>query len=248
MTITDSASAARYGLQTASLSASGDDTTDPTFVAPDAAGLLAGEQAMKPGPVLQVLQPNPSSTGTGAYPLTMLSYGAATPESLSPADRTAYASFIKYAANAGQVSGDAPGDLPAGYVPLPGALVAQDAAAEQSILNPPVAPAPTTPTPSAVTTPTSVLPDIADLGSPMIASPAATAPAAAKQKIRVVKPLPLSLVRTQAVPIGLVRWILPLALLFGLLSALAAAVLSWLGRTRVPKVAAEQSPNADPSP
>jgi hypothetical protein len=237
MTITDSASAARYGLQTASLSASGDDTTNPTFVAPNAAGILAGEQAMKPSSVLQVLQPNPSSTGTGAYPLTMLSYGATTPESLTPADRTAYAAFIKYAANAGQVSGDAPGDLPAGYVPLPGALVAQDTAAEQSILNPPVAPAATTPAPAAVTPLPLALPDIADLGSTMVtAAPAPTAPAAAgKQKIRYVKPVALSLVRTEGVPIGLVRWILPLALLFGLIAALAAAVLSWLGRTRKPK-------------
>jgi hypothetical protein len=237
MTITDSASAARYGLQTASLSASGDDATNPTFVAPNVAGILAGEQAMKPSSVIQVLQPNPSSTGTGAYPLTMLSYGATTPESLTPADRTAYAAFIKYAANAGQVSGDAPGDLPAGYVPLPGALVAQDTAAEQAILNPPVAPAATTPAPTAVTPPPLALPDIADLGSTMVTTaPAATAPAAAgKQKIRYVKPVALSLVRTEGVPIGLVRWILPLALLLGLIAALAAAVLSWLGRTRKPK-------------
>jgi hypothetical protein len=238
MTITDSASAARYGIQTASLSAAGDDTTTPTFVAPNAAGILAGEQAMKPSSVLQVLQPNPSSTGTGAYPLTMLSYGATTPESLTPADRTAYAAFIKYAANAGQVSGDAPGDLPAGYVPLPGALVAQDTAAEQSILNPPVAPAATTPAPTAVNSPVSALPDFSDLGSTMITSavPTAAAPAAAgKQKIRYVKPVALSLVRTEGVPIGLVRWILPLALLFGLIAALGAAVLSWLGRTRKPK-------------
>ena len=35
MSITDSASAARYGLQTASLSPAGDDTPDRTFVAPD---------------------------------------------------------------------------------------------------------------------------------------------------------------------------------------------------------------------
>jgi hypothetical protein len=250
MTITDSASAARYGLQTASLSASGDDGVNPTFVAPNAAGLLAGEQAMKPSSVLQVLQPNPSSTGTGAYPLTMLSYGVTTPESLTPAERTEYAAFIKYAANAGQISGDAPGDLPAGYVPLPGALVAQDTAAEQSILNPPVAPAATTPAPTAVTTPTSILPDISDLGSTMItaAAPAPTTPAAAKQKIRLVKPVALSLVRTQGVPIGLVRWILPLALLFGLIAALAAVVLSWLGRTRKPNGLPQQPPSAEASP
>jgi hypothetical protein len=238
MTITDTASAARFGLQAASLSAAGDDSANPTFVAPDKAGLLAGEQAMKPSSVIQVLQPDPTSTGTGAYPLTMLSYGVTTPESLTPAARTEYAAFIKYAANAGQISGDAPGELPAGYVPLPGALVAQDTAAEQSILNPPVAPAGATPAASAVTNPTSVLPDnISDLGSPMITSVAATpgAPPGSTQKIEVVKALPLGLVRTEAVPIGALRWILPLALLFGLLAGLAAAALSWFGRPRTPR-------------
>ena len=48
MTVTDSASAARYGLQAASLSRAGDDAapSNRVFVAPDTASLLAGEQAM----------------------------------------------------------------------------------------------------------------------------------------------------------------------------------------------------------
>ena len=158
-----------------------------------------------------------------------------------PGRAQAYAAFIKYAAKPGRSAGTRPGQLPPGYVPLPGALVAQDTAAEQSILNPPVAPAAAaTPAPTAVTTPASALPDISDPGSTMIASAAPTPTAstpAGKQKIRYVKPVALSLVRTEGVPIGLVRWVLPLALLFGLIAALAAAVLSWLGRTRKPKAA-----------
>jgi len=46
LSVTDSASAAQYGVQTASLSRAGDDSATPTFVAPDEQGLLAGEQAM----------------------------------------------------------------------------------------------------------------------------------------------------------------------------------------------------------
>ena len=57
MSITDSASAARYGLQTASLSRAGDDTANPAFVRPDAAGILAGEQAMTPSPCSGVSSP-----------------------------------------------------------------------------------------------------------------------------------------------------------------------------------------------
>ena len=69
--VTDSASAARYGLQTASLSAAGDDT-NPTFVPPTSASILAGEQAMKPSGVTGVLQTDPSTTNANAYPLSML--------------------------------------------------------------------------------------------------------------------------------------------------------------------------------
>ena len=58
ISITDSASAARYGLQTASLSRSGDDSAALTFVALDAAGILAGEQAMVLSSVSGVLQTN----------------------------------------------------------------------------------------------------------------------------------------------------------------------------------------------
>ncbi len=86
MSVTDSASAARYGLQTASLSPAGEDT-DPTFVAPDSASLLAGEQAMVTSSVPEVLETDPSSTAANAYPLTMLTYAAATPEKLNQSSR-----------------------------------------------------------------------------------------------------------------------------------------------------------------
>ena len=76
MSVTDSAAAAQYGLQAASLSPAGEDTPDRTFVAPDSASLLAGEQAMVPSKVPGVLQPDPTSTSADAYPLTMLTYAA----------------------------------------------------------------------------------------------------------------------------------------------------------------------------
>ena len=146
ISVTDSASAARYGLQTASLSAAGDDA-DPTFTAPTSAGILAGEQAMTPSPVPGVLQTDPSTTQPGAYPLTMLTYAATTPDTLDQPSRQNYSAFLRYAAGAGQVTGLDPGDLPAGYVPLPAALEAQTIAAAATVLNPP--PLPTTATAAA---------------------------------------------------------------------------------------------------
>ena len=139
MSVTDSAAAARYGLQAASLSPAGEDTPDRTFVAPDPASLLAGEQAMVPSKVAGVLQSDPTSTSADAYPLTMLTYAAATPKTLNETSRKNYAAFLRYAAGAGQVSGVQPGQLPAGYVPLPAALESQTLAAATTIATPPAA-------------------------------------------------------------------------------------------------------------
>jgi hypothetical protein len=133
LVVTDSASAAQYGLPTASLSAAGDDNSSRQFVAADATGLLAGAGAMKPSGVAGVQQPDLSTPGT--YPLTMLTYAAAQPASLSPSARANYASFLDYAGGPGQTPGTAFGQLPAGYVPLPSALRAQTLAAATAIAN-----------------------------------------------------------------------------------------------------------------
>jgi hypothetical protein len=129
--VTDTASAARYGLQTASLSRAGDDGSARSFTPPDQAGLLAGANAMVPSSVDGVMQPDPAQEPSGAYPLTMLTYGAVSPAGLDQTARNDYASFIEYGAGPGQEQGLAFGKLPPGYAPLPDALRAQarDAAA-----------------------------------------------------------------------------------------------------------------------
>ncbi len=153
ISITDSASAAQYGDQVASLSPSGDDSPDRPFVTPDDQSLLAGAQAMTPSSVPGVLAPNPLSTATNAYPLTMLTYAAATPESLDQTSRQNYATFLQYAAGAGQTPGVNVGQLPAGYAPLPAALQAETLAAAGTILNPPSQATTATTTPTPTTTP-----------------------------------------------------------------------------------------------
>ena len=61
LSLTDTPSAAQYGLQTARLSRAGDDGADRTFIAPDDAGLTAGVAAMEPGAVAAVLEPDPKA-------------------------------------------------------------------------------------------------------------------------------------------------------------------------------------------
>ena len=71
-----------------------------------------------------LLQVNPASPGTNAYPLTDIIY-AAVPTNQSAAALTDYANLISYAVGNGQVPGSSAGDLPPGYLPLPSNLVTQ---------------------------------------------------------------------------------------------------------------------------
>jgi len=251
ISITDTASAAQYGLQTASLSRAGDDGPNRTFVAPDTAGLTAGEQALEPSDVSGVLQENPSTTAPGAYPLTMLTYAATSPETLTPSQRQLYASFILYAIGDGQTQGVQPGELPAGYVPLPGPLRLEALDATNAILNPPAGPA----TGSSSTSPTSgqhVAPvpsatsTVAQTaGLPATGTGATTSssiPSTPTAAVRRLKPAAIGLVRTSVFGVGAIRWLLPLVLLIGLGAALGAVALDRLGRR--PEVA--DAPTADP--
>jgi hypothetical protein len=151
LSVTDSASAARYGLQTASLSRAGDDGATRTFVAPDQPGLVAGAKSMVPSAVPDVLQSDPKTAATGAYPLAMLTYAAATPNSLNPASRNDYANFVTYAVGPGQVQGLKFGQLPPGYAPLPQNLVDQADAAAKLMRNGVPVPAPPSPSDTGAT-------------------------------------------------------------------------------------------------
>jgi hypothetical protein len=71
-----------------------------------------------------LLEVNPASPGTGAYPLTFVVYAAvATNQSATALEN--YANLISYAVGSGQTAGTTPGDLPPGYLPLPSNLVSQ---------------------------------------------------------------------------------------------------------------------------
>ena len=129
LTLTDTPSAAQFGLQTARLSRAGDNGGSRTFLAPDAATMSAGVASMGPVTEPTVLEPQPTAVAPGAYPLTALTYAAISPLSLDAKARSEYASFIEYAAGPGQVPGLELGQLPRGYAPLPSGLQAQALAA-----------------------------------------------------------------------------------------------------------------------
>ncbi len=145
LSVTDTPSAAQFGVQMARLSRAGDNGSDRQFVAPDQTGLLTGVQAMTPGSEPTVLQGRPSTAAPGAYPLTMVSYAAIKPLSLDATARAEYATFIDYAAGPGQVIGTQVGQLPRGYAPLPADLVSQAAVAANAVRTMTPAPPPTAP-------------------------------------------------------------------------------------------------------
>ncbi|MEU5311212.1 hypothetical protein [Streptomyces sp. NPDC021562] len=128
ITITDAASAARYGLQTASLrNAAGN------FVAPTTASLTAAANSAAGKDVAEI---TPSgATAKDAYPLAQLVYAAVRPAKITSAARKDYAALLQYAAGTGQVSGADPGRLPAGYAPLSETLRTRTLKAVQALLH-----------------------------------------------------------------------------------------------------------------
>lgn len=244
LSITDTASAARYGLQTAKLSRAGDNSSSRTFIAPDQASLLAGQQAMVESVVPGVLKPDPLQTKVaGAYPLTMLAYGAVLPASLDAASRKDYAAFLDYAAGPGQVQGLDLGQLPPGYSPLPADLRTQTKAAATTLRAGPAAPPAPTPTggnlgPSGTPTPPSELGSSASPETPTTAE-ATPAPGPATIEGGPASGLPLLPPAAQAVLAtvptpkelaGFVRFALPIAVGLALLALLGVMIVDdrWL--------------------
>jgi hypothetical protein len=144
MSLTDSASAYQYGLQTARLSRAGDNGPDRRFIPADSAGLTAGVASMAARDVPMFLEPAPAAAAPSAYPLTVLTYGAIAPLRQDATARAEYAAFVDYAAGPGQVPGRDLGLLPPGYAPLSPELKAQAAAAARTIRELQAAPAPAT--------------------------------------------------------------------------------------------------------
>jgi len=115
--ITPLADNQRYQLQSAAL-----ETTNGNFVAPSTTSLEAATSLLKPDPstgtwpvpYTQFEQP----AGASAYPGTMVVYAAIPTTGLWAKDAQDYASFLTFAAGAGQTEGFGVGQLPPGYLPL----------------------------------------------------------------------------------------------------------------------------------
>ncbi|MEV8095478.1 hypothetical protein [Kitasatospora sp. NPDC085879] len=128
LTLTTTALAARYGLNTARLRNGAGE-----FTAPTDAALLTAAAAAIPSTVPGVPVVDPAAKTRGAYPLTAITYAATVPSALDRASGAAYASLLRYAMGDGQSPGVAAGRLPEGYAQLPEALRGRARAAADRI-------------------------------------------------------------------------------------------------------------------
>ncbi len=149
LAITDSASAARYGLQVAQIANQHGD-----YVAPNSSSMARAIAAMGPGTAANLKTTDFSKAVANAYPLAELTYAAVSVCKATPEELSAYAKFISYAVGEGQVSGSQTGQLPAGYFPLSSAQKALARTVASTIKNTSSVAAECTPaTPSFVTDP-----------------------------------------------------------------------------------------------
>ncbi|MEJ2854126.1 MULTISPECIES: hypothetical protein [unclassified Saccharothrix] len=224
LAVVDTATAARYGLPTAKLrNASG------AFVAPDDAGLAAALNEMTPTAVPGVKRPNPKATAAGAYPLPNVTYAALAPSTVDKKRGAEYARFLRYATGQGQTRGEATGQLPLGYLPLPDSMRKQAADAATVIERDAGKPLPTEAQAVSRTTATTTRPTQAPASAPP-PPPAAPAPTSTSAT-------PVAEVRaTPALPVTwALRYLLAGLLVAGGVATAAGPVLLRLGGGRTPE-------------
>ena len=223
LALVDTATAERYKLPMARLkNASGQ------YVAPTSDAMKAAVADMDDPEVEGVLETNPATKVTAAYPLTEVNYAVTAPRQLAEDEAEDYAGFLRYVTGPGQTPGIAPGQLPGGYVPLTPALRKQ-AAEAADLIEARGGPEPTpTPTPAPTPAPSPTAEPPAPTGGGVGETPVAPAPAPApapSAAVPTTTPDPSTIAQvsspTPKVAAGLTRFALLVAGLLGLAAAVA---------------------------
>lgn len=113
LAITDLPAAERYGLGVATLVSSTGQESKPT-----ASTMNAAVSAMPVDASTGILYNDGKSVKGTAYPWTSLTYAVVNVCTQTPKALSEYSSMLNYAAGPGQITGEAQGMLPYGYVPL----------------------------------------------------------------------------------------------------------------------------------
>ncbi len=253
--LSDTPSMAAYGLIPASMcSSDGTDGTGTNCVSLSAASITAALGTAK-ADSSGLLHVNPATVKAGAYPLVDVVY-AAVPVTQSAAQLNRYAELISYAAGTGQTVGSAPGNLPAGYLPLPANLAQQAKAVAAQLRqlaskqgSPSSTPTTTSPAQSTTSGQTTQPPGTGNgTGSgtgtstpnpssgPSANSPASAAASPTEQGPTVIAPTAqLVAGTTPKDPVGSVRWAIISVVIAGLVSAGAGILLRSARLPRMPR-------------
>jgi hypothetical protein len=125
----DQADATRFLIPAAAL-----ENADGKFVEPTDSAMAAAVKDMTVG-AGGTLSMNYTDKDPAAYPLTMVIYAVVPTGGISKAKAAAIAQFLDYVADQGQQPGTAPGELTAGYLPLPQSLREQTLKAATEVLD-----------------------------------------------------------------------------------------------------------------
>ncbi|GAA1842377.1 hypothetical protein [Asanoa iriomotensis] len=222
MSITDSASAARYGLYSAQLCKPKRENKVLVGTVecrtPDDDGLLAAAALAKNSDVSGVKVIDAATAWTKsktAYPLAMINYAVGNLLE-APDARKDYATLLRQIAGDGQQPGLARGQLPEGYVPLPQAMRAQTMRAADLLERgaPPTSPPATPPPPPAAVPTAGALPSIAPV------APSPTAPVVRAADI------------TPGGPLGMFGNLMLIILIVGLAGGIVGPILKRIGAGR----------------
>jgi hypothetical protein len=154
ITVTDSVSALRWGVSTASLTVPGTVVTAKTISADVKTVKLTVESMTKALSAVErttldsVKQVNPAKVAADGWPMTMITWAGVNLTKTPAEARKTISGMLRQVTTTGQILGTAPGELPDGYVPLTDelkTLAATGIAAIDSYVPPKTAPAPAAP-------------------------------------------------------------------------------------------------------
>ncbi len=228
LAITDLADTSVFGLRAAALQ-----TPTGDFVAPSRDSLAYGLRATTIDAKTGILTIDQSKLDSRAYPGTSVVYAGVPTSGLPQSEAGHYATFLEYAAGAGQEYGTAVGNLPVGYLALSDPLREQTRNAARAVREQKgEVPAPP---PSLIADPAGGL--LPAPANPVLGNPAAVPPVAPSTPLEAAVPTsakpsssrPVTRVATRSDTSAFGRWLLPSLLGIGLLAGVLAPVVSAAG-------------------
>ena len=182
------------------------------YVTPTPASMAAALKSMTTSSNGITQQVSLTSKNPAEYPLTMVVYAMVPTSGVSAAKAATIARWLRYVAGPGQVQGSAPGQLPTGYLPLTAKLRAETLTAADAVQN------------QTGTTKSTPSPSPKPSASPSAAKSVQASPSPSVS-LPAISPKITTVADRNPVAAGITRYVLPVILLIGGVTALGGASL-----------------------